>query len=635
VYGVARELSIQSGKPLKPFVWKQFQAHEAAELKVAVEDAQQCLRYSACSVEAITVKPSTFKLRYQLAVCGIRPINNIVDITNLVLLELGQPMHAFDVRMLHGSKIVVRPAKAQESIHLLDDQTKQIPEGACLIADADGPVAVGGVMGGMKSAVSEHTTACLFESAYFAPSSIRKTSKTMQISSESSKRFERGCDPNNTLIALEYACHLLREVCPDSRMLGCTDIQQKAFSHKVIPCRRSRTVAILGYDVSFDEMELCFQRLQFSFVSDGIDSYSVSVPAYRHDLVEEIDLIEDIAKILGYESELSKDPVYAGSKRPHHPLFLGEQAARKTLVALGLQECITCNLISPQMVDVVLNHPIQPANLVHMLNPLSSEQSVLRPSLLPGLLKVVKHNINQRNLNLCCFEVGNIHLKRLDGTFEEQLVMGIIMTGNHPLDITTGVALPFDFYDLKGVIENFCKEFDIDDTECVPSEVSVFHTGRQAALRIGKAEEKGPGNICGMFGELHPALLRKLDMTQRIYFAEFDVQRLLQFGKQRQKMEPLVLFPSSLRDWTVMLPEVITWSEIKHAIEKTHSSLLENYSLSTIYRGEKVTKDHKNVTINFVYRRLDKTISQEEVDVEHARIIQMAETILSNTNSQV
>ncbi len=621
VRGIARELSIQLGKPMKQPKWQHATIKCAPSHFVQIENRDICPRYSALEVKNVHVGPSPFAIRRLLSVCGMRSVNSIVDITNLCLLELGQPMHAFDAQKLQGTTLTVRTAGDNQVLDLLDGQKKELPPYACVIADGARVVAAGGIMGGQETAVTSDTQSVLFESAHFSPTAIRRAAKTLQISSESSKRFERGCDPAATVDALQYTLHLLQQIAPQCSITRFFDEWHKESDTKQVRCRVRRASHILGYPVSLDEMELCWKRLGFDAQWEDEDTCLVSVPLYRHDIMEEVDLIEDIAKILGYQQGAIQAPRYQGSTRPHHPLFLAEQVARKRLVAEGLQECITCNLISPQMVDVVLRHPIRPENVVAMLNPLSSEQSVLRPSLLPGLLKVMKHNINQRNLDMRCFEIGNVHLQLEDGRFEEQLVVGIMMSGQRELHHFESASQAGDFYDLKGVVENFLQGYGISSAQFQESAISVFHTKRQAAIMVGEV-------VVGMMGELHPAALRKLDVSQRIYFAECDIQELMKLECASKKMRPLPLFPASERDWTVTVSEEIAWGTLEQSIRQMQSPLLEQFWFVTVYRSEAVGPGRKNMTIHFVYRKCDETISQEEVDREHKKITEALAAIV-------
>jgi phenylalanyl-tRNA synthetase beta chain len=617
VLGIARELSAITGIPLKKKSWesaKDFPPQGVKQVPVSIKAKDECPRYSALVIDNIKVEKSPLWLRQKLELSGIRSVNNIVDITNFVMQEIGQPMHAFDFSQIDGGKIEVCLSQKGEgkTLELLDGGVKTIPDGAVVIADSKKPCALGGVMGSTNSSVSEKTHTCLLESAYFSPSPIRRTAKALGIHSESAKRFERGCDPEGTISALYYALELIKSVCPQAAITAFNDVATKQFLPVQLTCRISRTSDVLGYEVSAAEMEMLFTRLGFKVNFDGADTFTVTVPTFRHDIKEEIDLIEEVMRLSGIHPEKQGVSKYIGSTLPHYPLFTFERTIRDRLVAEGLQECVTCDLISPQLVESVKNHPIDQDSLVKVMNPISLDQSILRPSMLPGLLDVVKRNISQRNFDVSCFEIGNVHLKKAD-KFSEILVFGVLLCGKALAYHFSQESREVDFYDLKGIIENLVRALLIENITFEKSSLSIFHPGRQAKVLAH-------GLQVGSLGELHPELLRKFDIQERVLFAEFDVQDLYSLPKRSLTMQPLAEYPASDRDWTVTLPEEVDYSDILNAIQAAASPLLESVSLLAIFRHERLGADRKNVTLRFVFRDRTKTLSQEAVDQEHNRL---------------
>lgn len=620
ILGIARELSAVTGRPLKKQVWQENSsfAPQSDRLKITL-DTKDCPRYSALVIKSVQVLPSSLDVRLKLERSGIRAVNNLVDITNLISHEIGQPLHAFDFARIQESHIIVRAAKSKETAQLLDGTKKELPQGAVVIADTAKVCAVGGVIGEETSAVAADTKEIVLESAYFLPKAVRLARKALGVHTDSAKRFERGCDPRITISALRYAAELVKKMLPEAILESIHDIVQTEFLDRIITCRRSRASQVLGYEVSASDMEMCFVRSSFQAAFDGADLFTVHVPPYRHDITEEIDLIEEVSRLLGQREKLQGAGAYIGSMRPHNSLFLFQRNVRSRLLAENLQEFLTCDLISPKMVEIVKNHPIDQASLVKVMNPMSEEQSILRPSTLPGLLDVVRRNICQRILDVAGFEIGNVHFKKKD-KYQERLVFGIVLSGEVTPPHFDAQKKEADFFDLKGIIENLLHTLAIPEVAFKESSVSIFHPGRQAKVMVKKGEEAELQ--IGMVGELHPSILRQFDISQRVLFAEFDIQDLLEIKKKATKFEPLFEFPSSARDWTVTLPEAVSYEEILSCITACASPILESVSLVVIFRHEKIGKDRKNVTLHFVFRDKEKTVSQAEVDQEHARITQ-------------
>jgi phenylalanyl-tRNA synthetase beta chain len=555
-------------------------------------------------------------LKKRLIACGIRPSFPAVDVTNYVLLEMGQPLHAFNLDAIEGAQVIVRRAHKQEKLTTLDGKERVLTEDMLLIADSKKGLAVAGVMGGENSEVKEDTGRILIESAYFRPSSVRRTSKNLGLSTDASRRFERGVDPNGIQIALDRAASLLQEIFGAEVLRGVVHVQTQEFPEMTIKCRLSKVNNLLGIKLSLSEMESHLQRLGFKIASEGEDALLVTVPTYRVDVTAEVDLIEEVARMVGYDNIPRVASRYHSTSLPNNPLYEFEREVRERLIGEGLQEFLTCNLIGPSMLETVPDPKMPKEGIVHVVNPTSIEQSIMRTSHLQGLLHAVKFNRDHETHTIAGFEVGKVHFKA-DGKYQEPIIAGIVLAGkNNPYHFSTKPPA-VDFYDLKGIIENLLEGLNIKRYSFRPSSIETFHSGRQALVQVD-------GIDVGSLGEIHPSIQRKLGIPERIYFAELNLSDLLNAGRGDLKMRALSLYPCSERDLTVTMPIAIPVQQIITSIQRIPSKLLEEVSLVDIFQSEKIGQDVKNVTLHFVYRDKTKTLSQEQVEEEHARIIETA-----------
>lgn len=613
--GIARELSAALEKPIcvPSISINEFDPELAKHMAVTVEDKIRCPRYACRLVKGVKVTSSPDWMQKKLLACGIRPINTIVDITNYVLLEFGQPLHAFDFDKLEGQMIVVRTAKEGESIVTLDGRERILNESDLLICDQKRPVAIAGVMGGQNSEVDENTRDVLIESAHFAPRSIRRTSKHLGLQTDASKRFERHVDPNGVLCALDRAAQLMQEIACGEICTGSLDIQDVSFPPRSVNCRLTRLNAFLGTQIGMNEVENILKRLDFSVYWDGKNTFELVIPTYRADIKEEVDLIEEVARIYGYDNIVCGAPQYHASTLPHAPIFLFENKARERLLAEGLQEFLTCDLIGPSLINIAKESSMPEAATVRVLNPTSVEQSVLRTSLLPGLLQVVKYNASHQNTDIAGFEIGRIHFKEKED-YKEQSMVGILLTGKSRPHHWKQKPEEFDFFDLKGVVENFLDLMGVKGPLFKNNSFSSLHPGRQASIYVGPLE-------IGSFGEVHPLIVQRLDVPQRIFFAEINLHDLYKVQAKTEKVHDLTVFPSSSRDWTVSLQSGIAIDVLLKQLREIASPLLEEVKLVDIYENDALGKGIRNATFHFVYRDKEKTIAQEAVDAEHGRLV--------------
>lgn len=614
VIGVARELAAITRQPLRvsPSSIRESDERIEDDLHVKIIDKEDCPRYTCRLVRDVHVGPSPDWLKIRLEKCGIRSINNVVDVTNYVLLEMGHPLHAFDFDRIADKEIVIRKVDQGEHLQTLDGKDRPLKETMLAICDTRQPIAIAGVMGGQNSEVNDQTRHVVLESAYFDPVSIRRTSKQLGLQTDASKRFERGTDPNQLETSLNRATELMQLVANGKVAKGIIDVKSREFHESLVTCRLSRINQILGTLLGLGEVETIFNSLQFPFQWDGVDLFTVRVPTYRVDIKDEIDLIEEVARLYGYDNISRQGGRYQSSTIPPAPIYAFEEEIRTRLIAEGLQEFLTCDLIGPSLIQIVQDQTIPPEMVIKVLNPVSIEQSILRTSLLPGLLQVVKHNIDHQNQDISGFEIGRIHFK--DGEhYQEQSVAGMILTGKARASHWEEKPKDYDFFDLKGMIENVLSELGVSDVQFKNLGLKTLHSGRQASVFVGALE-------LGSFGEIHPAIQRRLDVTQRIYFSEFNLQDIMKVVKPLEKIKPLAIYPSSERDWTITIKESIPFSSIFELIQTQKSPLLETVSLKDIYRSDKLSPGYQNMTLHFVYRDPLKTVEQEVIESEHLKL---------------
>lgn len=614
ILGLARDLSAHLNIPLTK---KEFTLEDEGEdihklIAVHLIDKKQCPRYSCRAVLGVQVGESPEWLKKKIEACGIRSINNVVDVGNLVMLELGQPLHMFDYDKIDNKEIFITAETDHKEMETLDDALRLIPPESLLICDRSKPLAFAGVMGGKSSAVTEGTTNIVIEAAYFTPQAIRKTAKMIGLKTDSSQRFEKGIDPNNVVAALNYAAYLLQKVAGGKVAKGVIDQKVHEFAEKKVNCRTDRVNSLIGTQLSTGEIATLLGRLGIHSVEEKLHEQLMSIPTYRNDISIEEDLIEEVARIYGYNNIPKQAPKHVSSTLFNSPLYELEKVARRRLIGEGLQELMTCDLISPAQAEMSLENTMGKEALVSVMNSYSAEQSVLRATLLPGLLQAVKYNWDHGNPNIAGFELGRVHFKEKDNYFEPSTA-GIILSGKKSPYHWDPKPIEFDFFDLKGMVENFFASLKIEGVQFVISHLHNLHPGRQA--KIVKND-----TILGIVGEVHPDHVAKLDVPQRIFFAEINLNELMPFVPKQWKVADLSQFPGSERDLTVTLNEETPIAMILNAIKATPSRLLEKVILLDLYKSEQIGKDKKNATFRFFYRDTEKTIAFETVEREHARI---------------
>ncbi len=612
VLGVARELAAAYKTAAKrPAIDLKETGHK--KIDVEVTDPKLCPRYACRIMTQIKVGPSPEWLQKRLIACGLRPVNNIIDIGNYVMWELGQPLHIFDLDQVK-EKIIVGPIQSPISLETLDGKQRELPPQTLMIQDAaqsfSRPLAIAGIMGGLTSSATEKTTNILIESAVFDAGSIRRSSRLLDLKTDASYRFDRGIDGANAVHALDRAAALIQEIA-GGEVHPLVDIKAHAFTRRMIPCRLSKLQQMLGFSLGLSEAASLFERLEMQ-VKTSQDILEVMVPTYRNDLQIEVDLIEEAARLYGYNNIPRKPPVYTGSALADAPLYRLEKEMRNLLLEQGLQECVTCDLISPTLAELTMEKGIPENSTIHVLHPRSIDQSVLRTSLMGGLLQAVKHNINHQVETMAAFEVGRIHFREKN-EFLEASCTGILLTGKSRQHHFDRKPQEFDFFDLKGMAENLCDALRIARYSFEPSHLHTLHPWRQAKIKSGDV-------TIGVLGEVHPQLLLKLDIHQRVFYAELNLNDILALKKKGKNFSELAAFPSSERDWTITLKENVPITTITQAIERIKSPYLEHFYLLDLYTSDQLGKDRKNATFRLSYRDPSKTMAFEVVEQEHQKL---------------
>lgn len=605
--GMTRDLAALLDQKAKRPTFDVKEGSEKINTVVEVKDPDNCYRYSCRLIRGVKVGPSPNWMKTRLENAGVRSINNIVDVTNYVMLEMGQPLHAFDYKKISGGKIVVESTDSEITFETLDGNKRKIPSGILMIHDGSRPVAVAGVMGGANSEVQDDTTDILLEAAHFNPSAVRKGSKCLGIRSESSARFERGVDYEMVTEALNRAASLIEGEVASGRV----DIEAKPPKKRKLKVRTNRTNQILGTELSQSEIESFLKRLEMEVKTNG-DTLEVTIPSYRNDIHYEIDLIEEVARIFGYNNIKKREARVVNSPLPHASIYLLENQVRSKLIGAGLQEFLTCDLISPELAEIAVEKGLGEKEEIHVLQPSSVDQSILRTSLLPGMLQAVKHNFDRQNYHISAFEMGRVHFKNVEH-FKERATAAILLTGKRRPHHFGVKPEDVDFFDLKGIIENLMEAFIIKGVKFNKSSLKSFHPGKQAELHVGDLR-------LGVLGEVHPDRLLRLGIEERVFFAQIDLHDLFEVKEGEKQMTPLPQYPGSDRDWTLSLKKELPIAKVFDAIESVPSKLLKETSLIDLYESEKLGPNQKNVTFRFLYRNDRQTVEQPQVDKEHERL---------------
>ncbi len=618
ILGIAREVAALTGGGIRlPQVEiSEIDGDIKQEFKVAIEAPDHCYRYIGRLIKDITIVPSPWWMQARLLLSGLRPINNVVDITNYVMLEYGQPLHAFDAEKIAQKHVIVRLARQGEEICTLDGKRHKLSQDDLLICDAKTPIALAGIMGGYESEITPQTKDVFLESAYFNPITIRKTAKRLGISTESSYRFEREVDPEGTYNAVQRATHLIQTLAQGKVVSGMIDNYPRPYCPKKIALRLPRINQILGVKLEKEVVKGILSNLQIE-IREREDTLEVTPPSYRHDLEREIDFIEEIARIYGYDKIEPSFPLVPlkGKQVPSHQKW--REQIKDFMVGLGWHEIITYAFIDPKSLDKLLlpqGHEMR--RVVRLLNPLTADRSVMRSSLIPGLLDACVYNQHQQINHLRLFELGKVFLDRGEELPEERYKIGGILSGYHydpswhfnPL----GAA---DFFDVKGHLEGLFRLIGIRNFSCVPCNDIPYLNPTKAAYIL-------QGNLkIGYVGELQAEVQAHWDLKSPAYVFELDITELLRCIPKQRQFESLPKFPFTFRDASFIVPLRCTAQAIKDFVSSLKVPFLEELEVIDVYQGNEVPEGTRSLTYRFIYRAPDRTLKDKEVEKIHRNIV--------------
>ncbi|NIM05377.1 MAG: phenylalanine--tRNA ligase subunit beta [Armatimonadetes bacterium] len=613
--GVARELAASLELPLNipsPQI-SESGPPAAPSVSVTIEDPDLCPRYSARLIRGVKVGLSPGWVRQRLEQCGVRPINNIVDVTNLVMLEQGQPLHAFDADLLRPASdggppaIIVRRAKKREEIITLDGESRTLNEDMLVIADGERAVALAGVMGGSNSEVHDGTATVLLESAHFAPTSIRRTARALGITSEASYRFERRVDPGGTVFALDLASDLILQFAGGEIAQGVIDVCPKPVEEPKLSLHVNRANELLGTDLSAEQMADYLSRLELKVKIVG-ESLKVQVPSLRGDLAIEEDLIEEVARMHGYDNIPSR-PLMVGASvgKPATEGLVLEAKARKILLACGLNEAITYNLEGPrdmQLAGFSPDHPLcQP---VIVRNPKVEEYSRLRTSMLPSLLALLSRNWRRGLQEVRAFEIGRLYLPRPEEQLpRERQSVGIAMLAG-PRPVGWGKD-EIDFYAIKGMVEEFLTLLQVEGVSCAPLEHPTFAVGRAAQVLIGEKP-------LGILGQVRESVLANYDLPKDTFLAELDLERVIHLKRETPAYKQISRFPSVERDLALLVPLDCPAAKVEATLRAKGGELLENLALFDLYEGKSLPTGTHSLAYSLTFRARERTLTEAEIE---------------------
>ncbi len=613
--GIARETAVllQSKVTfpeanLKPNNDRHIKDHFSAEVK----NKHLCPRYTVRIIENVTVAPSPDWMQAYLKSVGLRPINNIVDITNFVLMECGQPLHAFDLSKLSGQKIVVRAAHEKEVLTTLDNQKLTLNSQNLVIADNAKNLALAGIIGGDNSEISEKTTDVLLESACFNPLNVRATSKLFGVSTDSSHRFERGVDIEMVEFASARAAHLICKYAGGRLMDGIIDIYENRYVSPEIECRFAKVNKLLGVDIEQSQIVSILKRLGLDLIDENNSRCVVGVPSYRLDLTREADLIEEVARIFG----LNNIPASISSVGTPAPVendsYYDLQQVRDTLIALGLNECMNYTLVSEH--DATCNTGFDIDDLVKLSNPLSSELTTLRTSLMNNMLKTISHNIAHDNTTLRLFEIGR-RFTRSASNNEEETEAIIVLSGlKNPGRFSEEKKQSYDFYDMKGMIDDFLESRGFDNVKIENVHYPLFYSGVSAQIKLKK-------KAIGYLGEVNTEIFKELRIKYPIFAAILNIDQLSNTKVNPPEYKSLPQYPAISRDVAFAADKDLTHQEVIRVINSVNEKYLEKIELNEIFADETVVgKGKKSMAYTLTFRSRSKTLTDNEVNQSQEKI---------------
>lgn len=608
--GVARDLAaVASVKIKRPqFKLNQVAKKTSGVIKVKIDDPDACPRYAARVIEGVTIAESPWWIKKKLMMCSVRPINNVVDISNLVMLECGHPLHAFDLDRFGSKEVVVRRAKKDETFTTLDGKQHKLTPEVLLITNGKEGVAAGGVMGGLHSEVENNTTNILLEAAYFKPSVIRRSRKHLNMTSESQARFEKGADPNDIEYAINRAAFLFHDICGGSVLNGIVDCYPKKIKPKKVTLRPKRCNQLLGTKISVAQMKKILKALEFKVT--GTNKIVAEVPTFRPDIEREVDLIEEIARIEGYH----KIPDATENIGPlFTPLAFADRfksEVRTIMTGLGFDE-----IMGHGFVDSKLSKLVDPETpLLNITNPVSAELDVMRNSLVPFALNVVTHNLSFRTMDLRLFEIGKTYLPPdKKGNWHEEYRLLIMATGD-TVSTWRDKSRPLDYFDITGALERLAAHFHWPVLKYKISQINCFEPELSFDILLNEAS-------VGRAGLLARKISDKIDIKQKVYLAELSLQPLIENSRKLIEFQTLPIYPAAPRDLAILVNESVKAAEIVSAVKTAAGKLAESVEIFDLYQGKQIAAGKKSLAVSIVYRSPEGSLSTEQVDKQQQVVI--------------
>ena len=599
VIGIAREIGALTNKQVKyPQALKECSTNKEIEklIDVSIKNTSLCPRYAGRIIHNVKIVPSPSWLAKRLEAVGIRSINNIVDITNYVLMETGQPLHAFDYKKISGKKITIREAEQNESIFALDESKRQLSPDMLVIADKKGAIAIAGIMGGIGSEIDEQTTDIFLESAYFHAGCIRKTSKTLGLSSESSYRFERGIDPNGVVYSLNRATYLIEKIAHGKSAKSIVDIYPKKFKKQNIQIRIPQIKRILGIDIPKNKLKSVMLSLGFKIKPDGLYNIKVSVPTYRHDISREIDLIEEIARIYGYnniDTTMLRGQTSSCGKGEFEKQT---DALKNILSSCGMAEIYTSSFTnSENLVKTGLS-----SDGVKITNPLGEDQNIMRTSLIPEMLSVIKRNLNRSIAEIKLYELGQVIFEN-NSSYHEKTYL------------CCGIVGSVSFFDIKGILETILYKLGIKDHSLCYKKHQIFASDCSAGIDV-------QGCRIGITGEVNSNVLEKYGIDERVFLLEIGFPDLSKYINLSHVFKKIPKYPASERDIAFTIKEYVSNADIMNVMWKAGGDIVEDIKLFDIYHGKQILPAHKSMAYSICYRSNKRTLTDEEVNQAHSNI---------------
>lgn len=610
IIGMARETAATVGGKLKyPPVDCKNEVEDVKEyIDVEVKNTALCKRYIARVVKDVKVEQSPWWLQKRLIMAGVRPINNIVDVTNYVMLEYGQPLHAFDIRQIAGDKIIVDTAAQDESFVTLDDKKRKLDDDMLMIKDAEKSIGIAGVMGGLNSEIVEDTNTIVIESANFSGDNIRETAKKLKLRTEAAARFEKGIDPNLAEAAADRVCHLIELLGAGTVIKGKIDVYPDIYKPREIDVRVSRVNKVLGIELSAEEMKELLENLEIGVEIKG-DVLKIIPPTVRQDLIEEVDFIEEVARMYGYDkipNRLAKGNAESGMTYTRKL----RDICREALLSMGLNEVQTYSFVSPHDLDKTGLDDSNYSSFVKLINPLGEDTSVMRTTLMPMLLSVIARNLSRKVTDIKAFEIGNTFIPKAGDelpTETEKIAIGLYGEG-------------MDFFYLKGIITALLEKLGVPEAKYLAGKLGVFHPGRNAHIFF---DIDGRSERIGIIGEVHPKVAEKYGITGRVYMAELELTSMIKYADLVKAYEPLPRYPSITRDIALIVKEDCPVGELASTIREAGGELLESVKMFDIYRGTQLKDSEKSVAYALEYRAKNRTLTESEVEEVHEHVLEM------------